>query len=406
MVYPQFSKKIIHPKSIAVCNVLKNAGYKAYLVGGCVRDLILNIEPKDWDITTDALPQKVIELFEKTYPTGLQHGTITVSIENELFEVTTFRVEGKYIDGRRPEEVFFVSDIYQDLSRRDLTINAMAYDPISDELIDPFYGLDDLKNKIIRTVGNANDRFQEDGLRIMRAARFAARFGYSIDPDTFTAMQNNLSTLNKVSKERIKDELCKLLNSKFDNYGLQLLLDSKVIDIVCPSLKNTLMSYQNKCLGDVETKLAYLYCCTEITKAKSELIGLKFSNKEIKKIVFLLDLLERYNNFIFEDTVFSYKQFMAHLKNNTPDTWEYTLDQFIKLCSAMGFVIIDKLVKYQHEIVFSRNEMKINGDDLIALGIPRGPEIKKILDNCYKEILNNPDNNDISILLRMVMNPN
>ena len=401
-------KNYIHPLSIKICDILTQAGYEAYLVGGCVRDLILGEEPKDWDITTNALPEKIIELFPKTYPTGLQHGTVTVAMENEHFEVTTFRVEGEYLDGRRPETVCFVNDIIQDLSRRDLTINSMAYDPINNKLIDPFDGIKDLENGIIKAVGNPNLRFQEDGLRIMRTVRFAARFGFKIDPETLTAMSNNLNTLNKVSKERINDELCKILKTKHDVFGIKILFDSKVLELICPILLQTPIVYQNNCPGDLETKLAYLYCGTEIDLVKKELTNLKFSNKEIKKIIFLLNLMDRYTSFEKEiaytnNKLNVYKQFIAYVKNNTLDTYEYTMEQLIKLYNVIGFDITDKLAKYHNEIVFARNEMQINGDDLLAIGIPSGPEIKKILDMCYQEIIDNPENNEHYKLLKLAM---
>ena len=159
--------------------------------------------------------------------------------------------------------------------------------------------------------------------------------------------------------------------------------------------------------GDLETKLAYLYCGTEIDLVKKELTNLKFSNKEIKKVIFLLDLMDRYSSFekeaTYTNTPNAYKQFIAYIKNNASDTSECTIDQLIKISSALGFDIRDKLAKYKNEIVFAKNEMQINGDDLIAIGIPSGPEIKKILDVCYQEILNNPKSNDKSILLRLAM---
>ena len=229
---------LIKGQAIEVCRVLQEHNYQSFIVGGCVRDLLLNKTPKDWDICTSASPQKVVELFKKTIPTGLQHGTVTVcigeGIENH-FEVTTFRIEGEYTDGRRPEEVFFVTEVEQDLARRDLTINAMAYDPINNKMVDPYNGLEDLKNEIIRAVGKPSLRFQEDGLRIMRVARFAARFGYAVDQLTFIGMEENLETLKKISKERIKDELCKTLMSPYSSYGLDLLLKSGVLNIICPS---------------------------------------------------------------------------------------------------------------------------------------------------------------------------
>jgi len=198
----------IHPLAIEVCRVLNQHQYQAFIVGGCVRDLILGQKPKDWDITTDASPKRVVELFSKTIPTGLQHGTVTVCMgegaENH-FEVTTFRIEGEYSDGRRPDEVFFVMNVEQDLARRDLTINAIAYDPLSHRMVDPYGGVEDLKQGLIRAVGKPTVRFQEDGLRIMRVARFAARFGYRVDNHTFEGMKESLETLKKVSKERIND---------------------------------------------------------------------------------------------------------------------------------------------------------------------------------------------------------
>src|SRR5271166_474331 len=192
------SPQLIHPLAVEVCQVLHQSGYQSFIVGGCVRDLILGQKPKDWDITTNASPHKILELFPKTIPTGLQHGTVTVcmgeGVENH-FEVTTFRIEGEYSDGRRPDEVIFVMDVEKDLARRDLTINAIAYDPISNRLADPFNGLLAIQQQMIVAVGNPAVRFQEDGLRIMRVARFAARFGWSVEGHTFDGMKASLETL-------------------------------------------------------------------------------------------------------------------------------------------------------------------------------------------------------------------
>lgn len=257
----------MHTGAVEICKILQENGYRAFIVGGCVRDLILNLTPKDWDICTNAKPETVMSLFPNNYPTGLQHGTITVAmgkgIENH-FEITTFRVEGKYLDGRRPEEVIFVNNIEEDLARRDLTINAMAYDPITNNLIDPFNGQRDLKNGIIKAVGNAEDRFREDGLRIMRAARFAARFGYKIDSNTLDGMAASVDTLGLVSKERISDELSKILMTENPRLGLQLLLECRALEIACPILTsnsyymhflNSIPSYS----GELETRLAFIY---------------------------------------------------------------------------------------------------------------------------------------------------
>lgn len=393
------SSRLIHPLAIEVCRILNKNNYQAFIVGGCVRDLILGQRPKDWDITTDASPKKVMELFERTIPTGLQHGTVTVcmgeGVENH-FEVTTFRIEGEYSDGRRPDEVFFVMNVEQDLARRDLTINAIAYDPITHRCVDPFNGVQDLKEGIIRAVGKPTVRFQEDGLRIMRVARFAARFGYSVDAHTFAGMKESLETLKKVSKERINDELTKTLMSKNAAFGLQLLRDSGALDIACPLLAGRqlpLLSKQDTCTGDLETRLAFLYNKLPVQQVQEELINLKFSNKEIKRVVFLLDLVERF--YILEDkqTVLAYKSFMAVLKNHSPDPWEHTLRQFLHLTEPMGLASGALLDEYRNEVVLTRKEMQINGDDLLNAGMSAGPRIKKALDECYLEILRNPEHN-------------
>lgn len=400
----------LNSKAVELCQILNSHGHQAFIVGGCVRDLLLNSKPKDWDITTDASPQKVMSIFPKNYPTGLQHGTITVAMENSTeshFEVTTFRIEGEYKDGRRPEEVFFVMDINQDLARRDLTINAIAYDPITHQLIDPFNGIEDIKSATIRAVGNPNFRFKEDGLRIMRVARFAARFGYNVEENTFQAMSQNLETLKKVSIERIQDELVKTLMTNNPSYGLLLLNQSGALNIVCPFLTSQpeymhFTQYIDKCQGELETKLAFIYGNCLVPDVHKELIYLKFSNKEIKKTLFLLELLNRYKALDSKKTTLAYKSFMAVLKNHSPDLWKPTLNQFIILTEAMGFNSKELFDSFQNEIVFMKREMKINGEDLIEIGVKPGPEIKKILEKCYLEILKNPDSNTKLNLLKFV----
>lgn len=396
--------KFVNPNAVEVCRSLNKNGYQAYLVGGCVRDLLLGNQPKDWDIATDASPKQVINMFEKTYPTGLQHGTITVAHNEEHFEVTTFRIEGEYKDGRRPEEVFFVMNVEQDLSRRDLTINAMAYDPIAHRLVDPFDGAKDLKQGLIKAVGKPSVRFQEDGLRIMRVARFAARFGYAIDPNTFEGMKQNLETLKKVSKERINDELSKTLMSAHASYGLQLLRDSGALDIASPLLEGRqlpLLPHQDRCQGPLEARLAFLYNKIPSNLVNQELFNLKFSNKEIKKTIFFLELVDRFIKFQEKDTALSYKSFMAVVKNHSPDPWNLCLEQFIELSEAMKLGAQELFDKYQNEVVLSRKEMNINGDDLLASGMPAGPRIKKALEGCYLEILKNPENNNKYHLLEV-----
>lgn len=412
MVNFKISQQFLNAQAIEVCRILHANGHQAYIVGGCVRDLLLNAIPKDWDITTDASPQKVMALFPKNYPTGLQHGTVTVAmgegVENH-FEVTTFRIEGEYKDGRRPEEVFFVMDVEQDLARRDLTINAIAYDPIEGWMVDPFGGILDLQAATIRAVGNAEARFREDGLRIMRVAKFAARFGYTVEEATFQAMQNSLETLKKVSKERIQDELSKTLMATNPSYGFLLLEQSGALGIACPFLASDpaylhFMQYLDHCQAELETRLAFLYGNCPALEVQKELMFLKFSNKEIKKTLFLLQLLEKFQIFAQRDTASAYKSFMAVIKNHSPDPWEHAVEQFLQLTEAMGLESRALCSKYQGEVVFSKREMRINGEDLQMIGISPGPRIKEILEFCYIEILRNPQNNDRKLLLDCVVN--
>ena len=198
--------------ALDILKTLQAAGHEAVLVGGCVRDLLRGVRPADWDISTSALPAQVTALFKRTVPTGLQHGTVSVLSGTHCVEVTTFRVDGAYLDGRRPEEVNFITDLTSDLSRRDFTINAMAMTPDGD-IIDPFDGRGDLAKKIVRCVGNPEKRFSEDALRMLRALRFSAVLGFDIEPDTLAAIDRLSPLARAVSAERVNAEVSKILLS-------------------------------------------------------------------------------------------------------------------------------------------------------------------------------------------------
>ena len=212
---------------------LHGAGYAAYAVGGCVRDSLLERTPQDWDLCTSARPEQVLALFGEgqCIPTGLQHGTVTIKYGGQLYETTTFRTEGAYTDGRHPDEVHFVPDVRQDLARRDFTINAMAYND-AEGLIDPFGGQQDLQQGILRAVGDPATRFEEDALRILRLYRFAARFGFAIDPPTGQAARALCAHLDCVSVERIEEELSKLLAAP----APAAYLDEKILKVIIPEL--------------------------------------------------------------------------------------------------------------------------------------------------------------------------
>ena len=236
--------KLEVPKKVQrIIRTLQEQGYDAYAVGGCVRDSLLDRSPADWDITTSAKPMEVKEIFKRTVDTGLQHGTVTVLMEKEGFEVTTYRIDGEYEDSRHPKEVIFTGNLEEDLKRRDFTINAMAY---NDEtgLVDVFGGIRDLESKIVRCVGNPRERFTEDALRILRAVRFSAQLGFTIEKDTAYWAKALAPTLEKISAERIQTELVKLLVSAHPQY-LKTAWELGITQIVLPEFDAMMETPQN-----------------------------------------------------------------------------------------------------------------------------------------------------------------
>lgn len=233
----------IPEKAEIILHTLEEAGYEAYVVGGCVRDSILGRSPDDWDITTSAKPEEVKALFRRTVDTGLIHGTVTVMLDKEGFEVTTYRVDGEYEDGRHPKEVSFTASLEEDLKRRDFTINAMAYNP-KRGLVDLFGGVQDMENRIIRCVGNPLERFTEDALRILRAVRFSAQLGFSIEGETLKAISVLAPNLKYVSAERIQVELLKLLVSPHPDY-LRTAYEAGITKEILPEFDRCMETEQN-----------------------------------------------------------------------------------------------------------------------------------------------------------------
>ncbi len=229
-------------KAKYIIDTITQAGYEAYIVGGCVRDAILGREPQDWDITTSARPEQVKELFRRTIDTGIQHGTVTVMLDKEGFEVTTYRIDGKYEDSRHPKEVTFTPNLVEDLKRRDFTINAMAYNEETG-LIDIFGGIQDMQQKMIRCVGDARARFGEDALRMMRAIRFSAQLGYTIEEETKEAISELAPNLKNISAERIQVELVKLLVSPNPHY-LRVAYETGVTAVILPEFDKAMKTPQ------------------------------------------------------------------------------------------------------------------------------------------------------------------
>lgn len=225
-----------------IIDTIMEAGYEAYAVGGCIRDSILLREPSDWDITTSASPYQVKELFRRTLDTGIKHGTVTVMLDKEGFEVTTYRIDGEYEDGRHPKEVTFTRNLTEDLKRRDFTINAMAYNE-KDGLVDIFGGLEDIRRRTVRCVGNPLERFSEDALRMMRAVRFSAQLGYRIEEETSNAIRVLAPDLKKISAERIQTELVKLLTSPHPDY-LRMAYETGITKVVLPEFDLCMITEQ------------------------------------------------------------------------------------------------------------------------------------------------------------------
>lgn len=231
---------------LELCRRIERGGYRAWVVGGSLRDVLMRRAPKDWDLATSATPEQVMGLFRRVVPTGLQHGTVTVVFGDASYEVTTLRGEGGYSDGRRPDEVFFITDIERDLARRDFTVNALAYDPIEDRLIDPFGGLNDMGARVLRTVGRPEERFGEDGLRVLRAARFVATLQLSIAEDTKRAIPGSLDSFKRVSPERVRDEWMKTFCAAHPSVAFDLMRETGILGITCPDLVEQYGCAQNK----------------------------------------------------------------------------------------------------------------------------------------------------------------
>ena len=231
---------------LALCERLRAHGKRAWIVGGCVRDWLLGRDPNDWDVATDAPPKDLLRIFPRAIPTGVEHGTITVVSKGRHYEVTTLRGEGPYSDGRRPDSVTFVNDIVADLARRDFTVNAIAVDPLDGTLIDPFDGRRDLARGVLRAVGEPRQRFAEDGLRVLRAARFVATLELTLDAETEAAIRPTLDTYRKVAAERVRDEWMKTMKARSPSRAFEVMRATGILEVTCPELLTGVGMEQNR----------------------------------------------------------------------------------------------------------------------------------------------------------------
>jgi len=405
----------ISPNAIKACKMLQDAGFESYLVGGSVRDLLMNKYPKDWDITTNATPDQVKKIFPKHFTLGEKHGTIVVILgpnKEDQLEITTYRIEGDYSDGRRPDYVAFANNVEDDLSRRDLTINAMAYDPINDKLVDPYGGQQDLLNRKIKAVGNPNKRFEEDGLRTMRVARFAARFGFDVDPETQNAITNHLETLKKVSKERFTAELLSTLMASKPSVGLNILSQTGALAVGDPILGSTLITSTFPLIDannnvSLEVKVALLLHKLSLQEIVNTLKNLKFPNDKIAMIAFLKLSVQEFEKFVNNKSPLEARKFFSFIKNHAIKSpvlggYEKCLSEFLSFAKALNVPGLQELNSMIHEPSFTIKDLDISGNDLIQnLNIKPGPEIKKIIDALYNKVIFNPELNEKSKLLEL-----
>jgi len=437
--------KIFIPDNVKVImGKLNSAGFKSYVCGGAVRDAILEREVHDYDVCTNAKPEEMLKVFKnfRTIETGLKHGTLTVAIGGENYEVTTFRVDGDYSDNRHPDSVEFVNDIRLDLSRRDFTINAMAYNE-EEGLIDPFGGLYDLQHGAIECVGNPDERFKEDALRMMRAIRFSAQLGFTIHDETRDSIFRNSKLIKNVSKERIRDEICKILMSGRPSMVIKL-NQLNLMQYIIPSLDKCFGVEQNNQWhiydvgghiwrsllysdsNDLETLLAlmlhdigkpvvkttgengadhfYEHEVESARLANQWLKEYKFDNNTIDNVTNLV----LYHDYFFEPTKKSVKKMLgligldltkklieirkADIQAQNPKFIEERFSKVGKLES-----LVKEIVEKQE--AFQIKDLAINGNDLLSIGYKQGKEMGILLKELMEMVLEHPEANTKDILL-------
>lgn len=434
---PQEVKKIL--------DTLNGLGHEAYIVGGCVRDIYLGRKPKDWDITTSAKPEEVKKAFKHTYDTGIEHGTVSVRLNLEIYEVTTYRVDGEYTDHRRPDHVSFTASLEEDLKRRDFTMNAMAYHP-DQGIVDLFGGREDLERQVIRCVGDPNERFEEDALRMLRAIRFASRFGFEIETRSWKAILEKAPLLQKVSAERIREELNQVLISDHPEM-IRKIVDSGMMQYIIPEFvacrdceQKTpyhlypVEEHTYKVMNGISRQSDYTLvlrwagllhdiakplCKTTDEKGQDHFFGhpeksaemandilrrLKFDNYSRKLIVLLI---EKHDHSLPKT-----ETQMRFLLNSLPDgAYPMILELMIADAGAKnpiyGTRSMEELQQARalYQSVLDKHQcikladLAVNGKDMIAMGFSNGKQIGTILDLLLKQTLENPEINRKDLLL-------
>lgn len=434
------------PKDVLfILNKLNEEGFDAYIVGGCVRDKLLGIAPQDYDITTSARPDEIKKIFKdfKTILVGEEFGTVGIIIDKTIYEVTTFRIDGKYLNFRKPERVIFSKNLMEDLKRRDFTINAMAMDS-SGNLYDPFGGKDDLDEKIIRAVGSPIKRIREDAIRIMRAIRFAGRFNFYIEDELFDAISFESKLLKKISPERIFDEFSKMITSERPSYYLLLMEETGVLDVIFPELKRTIgfsqfSPYHEKTLfdhlicvmdevkPDLSLRLAALF--HDISKVDTLSIGEDgrghFYGHEILGADLVSEILKRYrvSNKVIDKVKIL---ILDHMKVHSEMTdkalrrqikrvgRENVMDLYDLLIADCKCTRVDRdasfIINRKNRVkeLLDEKEMKtekfleINGNDIKSLGFGEGKIIGEILKKLENLVLDDPEKNNREYLIEYI----
>jgi tRNA nucleotidyltransferase (CCA-adding enzyme) len=395
----------IPKNAVKILDKLTENGFEAYVVGGCVRDYIIGKEPKDWDITTSALPENIKKIFPHTVDTGIKHGTVTVIINRQSYEVTTYRIDGKYTDCRHPEEVTFTEDIKEDLSRRDFTMNAIAYNP-DYGFQDPFNGRSDIEKRIIRGVGNAEMRFKEDALRMLRAVRFSAQTGFDIEEKTFDAVRRNADLIKNISMERIKDETLKLICS--DNLEKMFLLkESGLYEYFFPELGEIINDFTIKVLKNLPPDKILRLCAVTSSlgeKRTFELLkSLKLDNKTINETT---AVIKRINDELTADR-HKTRILMSEVGEQTArNIVAVRFAQEIAKGNLAKAKDIENVYDEIDEVIrkkqcYNMKMLAINGKDIQNAGIKDGKLTGECLKNALEYVLEYPEKNDRDTLMEL-----
>jgi putative nucleotidyltransferase with HDIG domain len=427
----------IHPAVLEVAHIFRNHDKEVYLVGGAVRDLVRGKPAKDWDLATNAKPEEVQAMFRRVIPTGIKHGTVTILYKGLSIETTTFRTEGSYSDGRRPDTISFTNTIEEDLSRRDFTMNALALELPDQRLVDPYQGQKDIKDRIIRCVGDATARFSEDGLRPLRAIRFAAQLQFTIEPQTLEAIPSALPITARVAMERVRDEIDKILASERPSTAFRLMERTGLLSLLLPELQacrgveqkgfhqfdvfdHLLLSCDAAPKEKLQVRLAALFhdIGKPAVRAQDELgIWTFYRHEEVsEKMARSIMLRLKYPNAIIDQVCHLIAVHMFHYEDSWTDAavrrfivrvGEAALEDLLDLRRSdtwgttgreppadLNGPLLDRVKSVlAKDKALSIKELAVNGEDLARLGIPRGPVMGKILQELFDTVLDDPEQN-------------